>query len=326
MRRRDFIEVVAGLAIAWPVAARAQQSAKLRTIGFLGAGTPSSWSHWVPAFVERLRERGWIEGRNVAIEYRWGEARSERFTEIAAEFARLNVDVIVTAGAPSVVALQQATTVIPIVFAALADPVGSGLVASLARPGGNSTGLSVQAPELASKRLELLRELVPGLHRFAIVANIGSTGAMLELREVQARAKTLGLEATTSEIQRAEDIAPAFETLKGYVEALYVCGDPLVSANRVRILTFAHVARLPTMHDNREYIEGGGLMSYGPNFPDLYRRAADMVDKILRGTKPADIPVEQPTKFELVINLTTAKALGLTVPPTLLARADEVIE
>ena len=326
MRRRDFIEVVAGLAIAWPVAARAQQSAKLRTIGFLGAGTPSSWSHWVPAFVERLRERGWIEGRNVAIEYRWGEARSERFTEIAAEFARLNVDVIVTAGAPSVVALQQATTVIPIVFAALADPVGSGLVASLARPGGNSTGLSVQAPELASKRLELLRELVPGLHRFAIVANIGSTGAMLELREVQARAKTLGLEATTSEIRRAEDIAPAFETLKGRVEALYVCGDPLVSANRVRILTFAHVARLPTMHDNREYIEGGGLMSYGPNFPDLYRRAADMVDKILRGTKPADIPVEQPTKFELVINLTTAKALGLTVPPTLLARADEVIE
>ena len=283
-------------------------------------------SQWTAAFVQRLRELGWIEGRTVAIEYRWAEGRSERFAEIAAEFVRLKVDVIVTTWNRAVLAAKQATSVIPIVFALAGDPVGSGLVASLARPGGNVTGLSVQQTDLAGKRLELLREVVPGLRRLAIMANVGYPDAVLEMGEVQAAARTLGLEVVTLEIRRAEDIAPAFEALKGRADALYVCTDALVNTNRIRINTLALGARLPTMHGIREYVEAGGLMSYGANFPDLFRRAADYVDKILRGAKPADIPVEQPTKFDLVINLTTAKALGLDVPPTLLARADEVIE
>ena len=326
MRRREFITLLGGAAAAWPLAARAQQPGKLPTIGFLGAATPAAWGQWVAAFVQRLRELGWIEGRTVAIEYRWAEGRSERYAEIAAEFVRLKVDVIVTQATAAVLAAKQATSVIPIVFAVAADPVGSGLVASLARPGGNVTGLSIQATDLAGKRLELLREVVPGLRRLAIMANVGDPGAVLEMGEVQAAARTLGLEVATFEIRRAEDIAPAFEALKGRAEALYVCADPLVITNRIRINTLALGARLPTMYGFREYVEAGGLMSYGPNFPDLFRRAADYVDKILRGAKPADLPVEQPTKFDLVINLTTAKALGLTVPPTLLARADEVIE
>ena len=312
-------------AAAWPLAARAQQPAKLPTIGFLGAATPSAWGQWVAAFVQRLRELGWIEGRTVAIEYRWAEGRNERYAEIAAEFVRLKVDVIVTTGTARLAA-KQATSVIPIVFALAPDPLGSGLVASLARPGGNVTGLSLQSTDLAGKRSSSCARFVPGLRRLAIMANVDYPAAVLEMGEVQATARTLGLEVDTFEIRRAEDIAPAFEALKGRADALYVVTDPLVNANRIRINTLALGARLPTMHSLREYVEAGGLMSYGPNFPDLLRRAADFVDKILRGTKPADIPVEQPTKFDLVINLTTAKALGLEVPPTLLARADEVIE
>jgi putative tryptophan/tyrosine transport system substrate-binding protein len=325
MKRREFITLLGGAGLVWPLAARAQQVAKLPTIGVFGSTTPSSWSNWVSAFVQRLRELGWIEGRTVAIEYRWAEGKPERFTEMAAEFVRLKVDVIVTAGAEPVVALKQATAVIPIVFAAAADPIGSGLVASLRRPGGNATGLSVQATDLAGKRVELLREVVPGLRQLAIVANVDSPGALLEMREVQALAGTLGLETATLKIRRAEDIAPAFEALKG-AEALYICGDPLVSANRVRIVTFALAARLPTMYDHRGHVEAGGLMCYGPNFADLFRRAAEFVDKILGGAKPADIPVEQPTKFELVVNLATAKALGLKISESFLLRADEVIE
>ena len=225
-----------------------------------------------------------------------------------------------------VLAAKQATSVIPIVFTATGEPVGSGLVASLARPGGNITGLSLQQADLAGKRLELLREVVPDLRGLAIMANVGTPGAVLDMREVQATALSLGLEVITLEIRRGEDIVPAFEVLKGRAQALYVCGDPLVTTNRVRINTLALAARLPMMHSVREYVEAGGLMSYGPNFPDLWRRAADYVDKILRGAKPGAIPVEQPTKFDLVINLTTAKALGLEMPTTVLARADEVIE
>ena len=325
MRRREFITLLGGAAVAWPLAARAQQPGKLPTIGFLGAATPAATSQWTAAFMQRLRELGWSEGRTIAIEYRWAEGRGERFAEIAAEFVRLNVDVIVTVGG-AVLAAKQATSLIPIVFAAAADPVGSGLVASLARPGGNVTGLSSQFTDLAGKRLELLREMVPSLRRLAIMANAGYPAAVLEMAEVQATTRTLGLDVVTLELRRAEDIAPAFEALKGRAEALYVCAESLVTTNRVRINTLALAARLPTMHSIREYVEAGGLMSYGPNFPDLWRRAGDLVDKILRGAKPADIPVEQPTKFDLIINLTTAKALGLDVPPTLLARADEVIE
>jgi putative ABC transport system substrate-binding protein len=277
-------------------------------------------------FVQRLRELGWMDGRNVAIEYRWGEGRDERFAEIAAEFVRLKVDVIVTSGTPPVLAAKQATALIPIVFATAGDPVANNLVASLARPGGNATGLSILSADLAGKRLELLREFIPGLHRLAIMGNVGNPFTVLELGEVKAAAGTFGLEVHTLAIRGAQDIVPAFEALKGDADALYVCIDALANANRIRINILAVGARLPTMHGYRDYVEAGGLMSYGANIPDQFRRAADYVDKILHGAKPADLPVEQPTKFDLVVNLTTAKALGLSLPPTLLARADEVIE
>jgi putative tryptophan/tyrosine transport system substrate-binding protein len=292
----------------------------------LGSATPLTQGQRVTAFVQRLRELGWIEGRNVAIESRWAEGRSERFAEIAAEFVRLKVDVIFTSGTAVVVAAKQATSTIPIVFAAVGDPVANNLVASLRRPGGNLTGLSVQAPDLASKRLELLREVLPNLRRLAIMANVGNPNNVLEVGEVQAAARTFGLEVVTLELRRAGDIVSAFEQLKGRAEALYVVFDALVLASQIRINTLAAAARLPTMYASRESVEAGGLMSYGPHYPDLFRRAADYVDKILRGAKPADIPVEQPTKFDLVINLTTAKALGLTIPESFLLRADEVID
>jgi putative ABC transport system substrate-binding protein len=324
VKRREFISVLAGV-LTWPLTARAQQAAKLPTIGFLGAGTPSSWSHWTAAFVQRLREHGWIEGRTVTIEYRWAEGRDERYAEIAAEFVRLKVDIIVTSGT-AVPAAKQATSVIPIVFAAAGNPVGTGFVASLARPGGNLTGLSNQSADLVGKRLEFLREVAPGFRQLAILANVGYPASMLEMGEVQAVASTLGLDAVRLEIRRAEDIAPAFEALKGRADALYVCVDGLTITNRIRINTLALGARLVTMHGVQDQVEAGGLMSYAANFPDLFRRAGDYVDKILRGARPGDIPVEQPTKFDFVVNLKTAKALGLTIPPSLLARADEVIE
>jgi putative ABC transport system substrate-binding protein len=326
MKRREFITLLGGAAAAWPIGARAQQPGKLPTIGLLGANTAVTQRREMTAFVQRLGERGWIEGRTVTIAYRWAEGRNERYTEIAAELVRLKVDVIVTTGTAAVLAAKQTTPVIPIVFAAAGDPVGTGVVASLARPGGNVTGLSIQSTDLAGKRLELLREVVPGLRRLAIMANVGSPIGVSEIAEVQAAGRTLGLEVDTLEIRRAEDIAPAIEALKGGAGALYVQADPLTTSNRTRIVTLARAARLPTMHGNQGSVEAGGLMSYAPYFPDLWRRAADYVDKILRGAKPADIPVEQPTKFELVINLKTAKALGVTIPESFLLRADEVIE
>jgi ABC-type uncharacterized transport system substrate-binding protein len=298
----------------------------LPAIGFLDANTPSTQSQWTAAFLQRLRELGWIEGRTIAIEYRWAEGRTERYSEIAAELVRLKVDVIVTQGILPSVAAKDATSVIPIVFASAGDPVGTGLVASLARPGGNVTGLSNQTRDLAGKRVELMREVVPGLRRLAIIANGGNPADVLEMGEVQAAARTLGLNVITLKILRAEDITPAFDAIKGRADALYLVQDALLNTNRIRINTFALAERLPTMHGAREYVEAAGLMSYGPNLLDLFRRSAEFVDKILRGTKPADIPVEQPTKFELVVNLTTAKALGLAIPETFLVRADEVIE
>ena len=326
MKRRGFITLLGGAAVTWPLAAPAQQPGKLQTIGFMGQSTRSAASEWVAPFVRRLRELGWIEGRTVAIEYRWAEGREERIAQIAAEFVRLKVDIIVTSGTPEVLAVKQATSVIPLVFATAGDPVANNLVASLARPGGNATGLSIQSSDLAGKRLELLREVVPGLRRLAVMGNVGNPFSVLELGEVQVAARTLGLEVDTLEIRRPQDIAPAFEALKGRADALYVCTDGLMNANRIRINTSALGARLPTMHGYRDYVEAGGLMSYGANIPDQFRRAADYVDKILRGAKPGELPVEQPTKFDFIINLTTAKVLGIEVPPTLLARADEVIE
>jgi putative ABC transport system substrate-binding protein len=325
MKRREFITLLGSAAAAWPLVVHAQQSAKLPTIGFLGGTTASTMTQWTDAFVQRLRELGWVEGRTVAIEFRWAEGRSERYTEIASEFVHLKVDVIVTVGA-AVVAAKQATSVIPIVFAVANNPVGIGLVGSLARPGGNITGLSNQTADLAGKRLDLLREVVPGLRRLAIMANFGYPASVLEMREVEATARALGLEVIILEIRRAEDIAPAFEGLKGRAEGLSVVTDPLMVTNRLQINTLAQDARLPTIYPAREYVESGGLISYGANYPELFRRTAEFVDKILRGAKPSDIPVEQPTKFDLVINLKTAKALGLEIPPAVLGRADDVIE
>jgi putative ABC transport system substrate-binding protein len=325
MRRREFLGVL-GAAAAWPLTAAAQQSGKMPTIGFFGAQTPVAQSQWTPAFLQRLGDLGWVEGRTVSIEYRWAEGHSARYAEIIAEFVRLKVDVIVTNGTPTVIAAKEATSVIPIVFASAGDPVGTGLVVSLARPGGNVTGLSSQSSDTVGKRLELLREVAPGLRRLAILANIGNPLTVQETGEVQAAAHSLGLETVTLEIRGAEDIAPAIEALKGGADALYVCFDPLLTTNGTRINTLALAARMPTMHGFRVIGDVGGLMSYGANLPDLWRRAAEYVDKILRGAKPGDIPVAQPTKFDLVINLKTAKALGLSVPPTLLFRADEVIE
>ena len=324
MRRREFIALLGGAA-AWPSVTRAQL-ARLPTVGFLGAGTLSAWSLWTAAFVQRLRELGWIDGRTIAIEYRWAEGRSERYTEIGAEFVRLKVDVIVTVGT-AVSALKQLTLAIPIVFAAASDPVGSGLVESLARPGGNVTGLSMQSTELVTKRCELLREMLRDLRRMAVMGNPGYSAGLLEMREVEAAARTLGLEIDTAEVRRAEDISPAFDAFKSRVQPLYVCADALANANSVRINTLALGAHLPTMFATRSpFVDGGGLMAYGPNNVELFRRAGDYVDKILRGAKPGDIPVEQPTKFDLVINLTTAKAIGLTIPEAFLQRANELIE
>ena len=326
MRRREFITLLGGTVATLPLAARGQQPDKLPTIGYLGSSTAVAQSQWVAAFVRRLGELRWVEGHSVAIQYRWAEGRSERFREIAAEFARLKVDVIVTAGTGPALAVKETAPGIPLVLAVASDPVANDLVTSLARPGGYITGLSIQQFDLAAKKLELLREAVPDLRRLAILANVGSPAGVVEMGQVQAAARTLSLDAVPADIRGGEDIAPTLTALKGRAEALYVCGDALVTNNRIRIVTLALAARLATMYPSREHVDAGGLMSYGPNFTDLHRRAADFVDKILRGAKPADIPVEQPTKFDLVINLTTAKALGLEIPPQLLARADEVIE
>jgi putative tryptophan/tyrosine transport system substrate-binding protein len=296
-------------------------------IGFLGSSNPTSQSAWVAAFTRRLRELGWIEGRTVSIEYRWAEGRPERFTEIAAEFVRIKVDVIFAMSTDAALAAKQATTVIPIVFPTSGDPIGTGLVASLARPGGNVPGLSSQARDLGAKRVQHLREVLPNLRRLAFLGNADYAAGALEMSEVQAATRTLGLdEVLPLQIRRTEDIAPAFAAIKGRADALYVVAEPLANLNRMRINTFALAERLPTIYAHRDYVEAGGLMSYGPNYPDLNRRAGEYVNKILRGTKPSDLPVEQPAKFDLVVNLITAKALGLEVPPTLLARADEVME
>jgi putative tryptophan/tyrosine transport system substrate-binding protein len=322
MKRREFILALGG-AVASPLAARAQQTPPM--IGFLGPASASAMSAWTAAFVQRLRELGWVEGRTIRIEYRWGDGRADRLPEIAAEFVRLKVDVIVTTGTP-VPVLKEATSTIPIVFTIANDPVGGGLVGSLSRPGGNVTGLSQLAADLGGKRLELLREVIPDLRRLATLSNVGNAATASEMIQVSEAARTLGLEVVNSEIRRSEDITSAIESLKGRADAIYVQADPLMNTNRVRISTLALGARLPTLGGIREYVEAGGLMSYGPNFPDLFRRAAEYVDKILRGAKPSDLPVEQPTRFDLVVNLTTAKALGLKVPEAFLVRADEVIE
>jgi ABC-type uncharacterized transport system substrate-binding protein len=321
MRRREFVTLL-GAAAAWPRAVCAQQP-KLPTIGFLGTVTKTAWP--VEAFDKRMAELGWIGGQTITIDYRWAEGSNERITAFAADFVRSKVDVIVTGG-NGVSAVKQATSTIPIVFAVAVDPIASGFVDSLARPGGNVTGLSLQSPELVGKRLELLRTILPAARRLAVIADVNYPAAKHELTQVQATAGALGFETVALEIRGAEDIAPALDGLNNRADALYVAPDALVSSNAVRINTLALSAHVPTIFGNRRDVQAGGLVSYGPSEPAMFRRAAEFVDKILRGAKPGDIPVEEPTKFELVVNLTTAKALGTEVPHNLLVLADEVIE
>src|SRR6516165_2286338 len=325
MRRREFIAGI-GAAAGWPLVVRAQQARHVPIIGYVAPTNPLIPSRSTGAFLQRLRELGWIEGQTITIESRWAAGRPERLDEIAAEFVRLKVDLIVTSSTNDSIVMKQVAPQIPMVFAVSGDPVGVGLVASLARPGGNVTGLSNQSTDSAVKRVQWLREIVPGLHRLAILANPNSPQAMVEVSEVQATARTLGVDVATSEMRQTADVNSAFELLRSRADALYVVADPLANTNRILIGTLALGARLPMMCGFREFVEAGCLISYGPNLPDLYRRAAEFADKILRGAKPADIPVEQPTKFELVVNLKSAKTLGLTIPPVVLARADELIE
>jgi putative ABC transport system substrate-binding protein len=324
MKRRDFIRIACGFVGGWPLAAYAQQPEKQRLIGILGSDA-TVWRPWTAAFIAHLRELGWAEGDTIAIEHRWATGRSDRVSEIAAEFERRKADVIVTYGS-AVPVLRQTITSIPIVFAVAFDPVRGGLVQSLAHPAGNVTGVSIQQPDLVGKRLELLRQAIPKLRRLAILADAGYAEPMLEADRVKSMAQAFGLEAARVGVWRAEDIAPAFETLRNKADALYVVSDALIAANRARIVTLALDGRLPTIMSYDDYVEAGGLMSYGPDYADLFRRAATMVDKILRGVNPGDIPVEQPTKFEFAINVKTAAALGLTIPQTLLATVDEVVK
>jgi ABC-type uncharacterized transport system substrate-binding protein len=325
MRRREFISLIGGTA-AWPFAARAQQAGKPPTIGYLAANAEAADRPRRNAFARRLAELGWVDGRNVRIEYRWADGDIKRAAEIARELVSIPVNLIATNGDAYVIAIKNATATIPVVFASAGDPVGNGLIESLARPGRNVTGVSMQLTETVGKRIELLREVVPNLRRLAIMFNASDELIHQELNASEAAARTLRLDIIRSEIRPGEDIALAIEPLKGQADALYVCIEPFVYSNGSRINALAMAARLPVMHGVREITQAGGLISYGPNFPDMSRRAAEMADKILRGAQPADIPVEQPTKFDLVINLKTAKALGIDIPATLLARADEVIE
>jgi putative tryptophan/tyrosine transport system substrate-binding protein len=314
--------VAFGGAAAWPLVGRAQQ--KIPIVGILGTASAASMGPWVAAFERRFRELGWTEKR-ATIEVRWADGRPEKITEIADEFIRLKVDIIITTGT-SVPAIMRVTSTIPIVFAIANDPIGAGLVSSLARPGGNVTGLSQLAADLGGKRLEILREIAPAVKRLAVLGDAGNQAAAPEMRQVQDAARSLGLESTMLDVRRAEEIGPAIEGLKANADALYVQSGPIMNTNRVRISTLALGMRLPTLSGIRDYVDAGALMSYGPNFPDMFRRAAELADKILHGAKPADLPVEQPTKFELVLNLTTAKVLGLKIPEAFLLRVDAIVE
>jgi putative tryptophan/tyrosine transport system substrate-binding protein len=324
--RRKFIATLGGASLAWPPAARAQQPGKLRTVGYLGSGTATVQSQFALAFAQRMRELGWIEGKTLAIEYRWGEGRNDRFDAYATEFVKLGVDAIVTSASAPVLAAKRATAIIPIVFAANSDPVGSGLVESFNRPGGNITGVSAQSADTPGREIEFLRQLMPGLRRLAIIANATSPGSMFEMKSAETAAHALNLQAETFALRGPDDIAGAFDKIAGHADGIYAVPDPLISTIRPQLIAMALRARLPSTFGSRDYVEAGGLMSYGANITDSFRHAADFVDKILHGARPADLPVEQPTKFEFVINRKTAESLGLAVPPNLVALADKVIE
>ena len=313
--------------LAAPLTAAAQQATKAPRIGVLHVGAPTAVSHFVEAFKQGLREHGYVEGQNIVVERRFGEARAERISEVAAELVRLKLNVIVTSTDLGVAAVKQQTQTIPIVMANSTDPVGTGFVTSLARPGGNVTGLTNISPELSAKRLELLKEAVPGLSRVAIMWNPEVRGGVLDYKESEGAARSLRLQLQSVEVSRADDFDRAFSALStGRAEALIVISGPLAFTNRGQIASFAQKNRLPSMYGLRDFADAGGLMAYGPNSVDLWRRAAAYVDKILKGAKPGELPVEQPTKFEFVINLKTAKTIGLTIPQSLLRRADHVIQ
>jgi len=328
MKRRTFLCGLTLGTLTVPLAAEAQQAARLPRIGVLFASTPAATSHLLDGLRQGLREHGYVEGQHIILERRYGQAETERMSDVASELVRLKVDVLVAATDPATAALRQQTQTIPIVMANGTDPVGTGFVASLARPGGNVTGLSALSPELSGKRLGLLREVVPGLSRVAIIWNPDVRGALFDYKETETAARSMRLQLQSVEVSRSEDLDRAFSAVTNQrAQALIVqTPNPVLFANRSQIASFAQRTRRPSMYGQKEFADAGGLITYGPNTADLWRRAATYVDKILKGAKPADLPVEQPTTFELVVNLKTAKALGLTIPQTLLLQADQVIE
>lgn len=326
-RRRLVLALMAG-ALGSPFASFAQQPAKTARIGFLHPASPHGAEIRLQAFRDGLRELGYVEGKNLQLEVRWAEGKLERLPTLAAELVQAKVDVIVAATSPAVVAAREATRTVPIVMPLSSDPVGDGLVASLARPGGNITGLSLMAPELGPKRLELLQELLPKVsHAVAVLWNPAYVGMRARFEEAQVAAPAVGLTVRSVEVRDTRELDAAFEAIiREHPDALLLLVDPFTISQRARIVAFAAEQRLPAIYESSDFADVGGLISYGPNAQDLYRRAATYVDKILRGAKPADLPIEQPTKFELVVNMRAAKALGIKFPDSILLRADKVIE
>ena len=327
MRRRDFMVLAIGGATIWPLPAHAQHLQKISRIGVLLPGTPESFSLRTKALLDGLRELGHVEGKTVAIEWKWGQDRGETLSGLAAELVRSNVDVIVTGGTAAAKALKAATQQIPIVVAIIGDPVAAGLVENLARPNGNLTGFSIVAPELGGKRLQLLKEIVPNLSAVSVLLNARNPQSQIELKEMRTAAEAMGLQLTPAEISAEVGLEDAFAKIdKAAVQALVVLTDPILFSQRKRTVDLANSYRLPAMYFFQGFVEDGGLMSYGPGDADLFRRAAGYVDRILKGAKPGDLPIEQPTKFDLVINLKAAKTLGINIPESFLVRADQVIE
>jgi putative ABC transport system substrate-binding protein len=325
MHRRELITLLGGAAAGWPIAARAQP--KVFRVGYLGNSTAALEANLVGPFREGLRERGYEAGSNIQIEYRWLDGNYERLPAVVAELLAAKVDVIVAAGTPASLAFMKATKKVPVVMVAVGDPIGTGLVASLARPGGNLTGLSSITLDTEGKRLELLREVMPRLSHVAVIFNSVNPFNVLSMQQAHTAARSLGIELNAHDARKPEDLDAAFVAIqKERPDALIIEPDRMFLYSRQRLMDFVTEQRLPNVNGYRELVEAGGLISYGPNFEDMFRRAAYFVDEILKGAKPSDLPVEQPTKYALIINLKVAKALGLTVPPTLLARADEVIE
>jgi putative ABC transport system substrate-binding protein len=327
LHRRRFLALLGGAALAWPLPLRAQQAGKIPRIGFMGNSTEALEANLIGPFREGLREHGYQDGRNIVVEYRWAEGKYDRFPALVAELLAAKVDLIVTAGTPASLAVKKATTTVPLVMVAVGDPVGTGLVPSLARPGGNLTGLSSIAPDLEGKRLELLREVVPGLAHVGVFHNPANLFHTVSMPLARTAAEALKIKLLPLSVSNSQQLDAAFAAiLKEKPDALLVLADRVYLHERKRMMDFALQQRLPNANAHKEMVDAGGLLSYGPSYEDMHRRAAEYVDKILKGAKPGDLPIEQPTKFDLKVNLKTAKALGLTLPPSIQLRADEVVE